>query len=152
MSLTFCLKKNVIKSLKNKEFNNVAQCNTRFPSGIPTHPSAPPPTHPLADYYPPNMGLHWVCHLHFSESQSRSKLPTIHRLCTESSDVRTGTRTPLGDFRRHLPNIECSDLLEAYLVSCMKCMTKKDCYFAVTFCKSFPWKRHVYDVIYKYLY
>ena len=28
------------------------------------------PIHYVADYYSPNMGLQWLCHLHFSESQS----------------------------------------------------------------------------------
>ena len=71
------------------------------------------PIHYVADYYSPNMGLHWLCHLHFSESQSLTEcaLPYMNNIMGKSvsQNAKTILATRNGLTSKYPQNINISD-------------------------------------------
>ena len=71
------------------------------------------PIHYVADYYSPNMGLQWLCHLHFSESQSLTEyaLPYMNNIMGKSVSQNANTilATRNGLTSKYSQNINISD-------------------------------------------
>ena len=71
------------------------------------------PIHYVADYYSPNMGLQWLCHLHFSESQSLNEYAlqymsnTMGKSVSQTANTILATRNGLTS--KYSQNINISD-------------------------------------------
>ena len=107
----------IYKHLSNSSWRDVSPIMTKCVN-TDRHHLVPHP--PITSRRSPNMGLHWVCHLHFSESQSQY---TDHVTVTPLVLLRMiiCTRTPLDLPSGHLPDIEWFVWLFFTILSLKKC-------------------------------